>query len=112
MIEKATLDVTSGAGEYDVIQYWYPGLGSLVDNGVLADVTEWWDSNAEAFEMDDIIPAFKDTYTLIDGKRYGIPYDGDIHLMFYNTTLFKKYNQGTPENLGRVPGDLQDHHRG
>ena len=96
MIEKATLDVTSGAGEYDVIQYWYPGLGSLVDNGVLTDVTDWWNSNADAFKVDDIIPAFKDTYTLIDGKRYGIPYDGDIHLMFYNTTLFKKYGITEP----------------
>jgi len=96
MIEKATLDVTSGAGEYDLMQYWYPGLGSLVDNGVLADLTDWWDSNADAFKVDDIVPAFKDTYTLIDGKRYGIPYDGDIHLMFYNTTIFKKYNIAEP----------------
>jgi multiple sugar transport system substrate-binding protein len=96
MVEKATLDVTSGAGEYDVMQYWYPGLGSLVENGVLADVTDWWDSNADAFKVDDIIPAFKDTYTLYEGARYGIPYDGDIHLMFYNTTIFAKYNLKPP----------------
>jgi multiple sugar transport system substrate-binding protein len=96
MIEKATLDVTSGAGEYDVIQYWYPGLGSLVENGVLADVTDWWDSNADAFDVDDIVPAFKDTYTWYEGKRWGIPYDGDIHLMFYNTTLFEKYDVTPP----------------
>jgi multiple sugar transport system substrate-binding protein len=97
MIEKATMDVTSGAGEYDVIQYWYPGLGSLVENGVLADITDWWDSNAAAFEVDDIIPAFLDNYTLYNGKRYGIPLDGDIHLMFYNTTLFAKYNVEPPK---------------
>jgi multiple sugar transport system substrate-binding protein len=96
MIEKATLDVTSGAGEYDVIQYWYPGLGSLADNGVLMDITDWWDSNSAAFEVDDIVPAFRDAYSLIDGKRYGIPLDGDIHLMFYNTTIFKKYNLQPP----------------
>jgi len=96
MIEKATLDVTSGAGEYDVIQYWYPGLGSLVENGVLADVSDWWNSNAEAFQVDDIVPAFLDNYTEYNGKRYGIPYDGDIHLMFYNTTIFEKYNLQPP----------------
>ena len=96
MVEKATLDVTSGAGVYDVIQYWYPGLGAMVENGVLADITEWWDSNAEAFVVDDIVPAFLDTYTLYESKRYGVPYDGDIHLMFYNTTILEKYNLQPP----------------
>jgi multiple sugar transport system substrate-binding protein len=64
---------------------------------VLADVTDWWNSNADAFKVDDIVPAFLDNYTLYDGKRYGIPYDGDIHLMFYNTTIFKKYNLQPPK---------------
>jgi multiple sugar transport system substrate-binding protein len=96
LTEKATLDVTSGAGEYDVVQYWYPGLGALVANGVVADITDWWNSNADAFQVDDIIPAFLDNYTLVDGKRYGIPLDGDIHELYYNTTIFKKYGITEP----------------
>lgn len=94
--EKAVLDVTSGAGEYDVIEYWYPMLGSLVDNGVLVDISDWWDQNAADFEADDFIPVFKETFTVIDGVRYGVPYDGDLHLLFYNTTLFEKYNLEPP----------------
>lgn len=94
--EKAVLDVTSGAGEYDVIEYWYPMLGSLVENGVLTDVTDWWDSNAEDFEADDFIPVFRDHFTSIDGVRYGVPYDGDLHILFYNTTLFEKYGLEPP----------------
>jgi len=90
--EKATLDVSSGAAEYDVFQYWYPSLGSMVDNGVLVDLTDWWNSHADAFQTSDIFPGFLDPYTLMNGKRYGIPYDGDLHLLFYNTTIFKKYN--------------------
>jgi len=43
------------------------------------------------------VPAFKDTYTLIDGKRYGVPLDGDIHLMFFNTTIFEKHNVEPPK---------------
>lgn len=95
--EKATLDVTSGAGEYDVIEYWYPMLGSLVENGVLTDITDWWNSNAAEIKPDDFVPIFRDTMTMIEGKRYGIPYDGDFHLLFYNTTLFKKHNLKPPE---------------
>lgn len=95
--EKAVLDVTSGAGEYDVIEYWYPSLGSLAENGVLVDITDWWDQNAADFQADDFIPVFKETFTVIDDTRYGVPYDGDLHLLFYNTTLFDKYNLKPPE---------------
>jgi multiple sugar transport system substrate-binding protein len=95
--EKAVLDVTSGAGEYDVIEYWYPMLGSLVENGALTDVTEWWDDQADDFESDDFIPVFRDYFTSIDGVRYGVPYDGDLHIMHYNTTLFEKYSLEPPE---------------
>jgi multiple sugar transport system substrate-binding protein len=95
--EKAVLDVTSGAGEYDVIEYWYPMLGSLVENGVLTDVTDWFDDNADEFNADDFIPVFLDHFTEIEGTRYGIPYDGDLHILHYNTTLFDKYNLEPPE---------------
>ncbi len=95
--EKAVLDVTSGAGEYDVIEYWYPMLGSLVENGVLTDITDWWNENAEEIQADDFLPSILEIYTVIDGKRWGIPYDGDLHLLFYNTTLFKTYDLQPPE---------------
>jgi multiple sugar transport system substrate-binding protein len=94
--EKAVLDVTSGAGEYDVIEYWYPMLGSLVDSGVLVNLDDWWKENAEAMQVDDFIPVFGETFTVIDGVRYGVPYDGDLHLLFYNTTLFEKYKLEPP----------------
>jgi multiple sugar transport system substrate-binding protein len=95
--EKEVLDVTSGAGEYDVMEYWYPMLGSLVENGVLVDITDWWNQNAAEFKADDFVPVFRDVFTMIGGKRYGIPYDGDMHVLFYNTTLFKKHNLKPPE---------------
>ncbi|MCG2769648.1 MAG: sugar ABC transporter substrate-binding protein [Chloroflexota bacterium] len=95
--EKAVLDVTSGAGEYDAMEYWYPMLGSLVENGVLVDVTDWWNQNADELQTDDFLPSILEIYTVIGGKRYGVPYDGDLHLLFYNTTIFEKYNLKPPE---------------
>jgi len=94
--QKSVLDVTSGAGEYDVVEYWYPMLGSLVDNGVLVETTDWWDENADAFNADDFIPVFKDHFTMIDGARYGIPYDGDLHLLWYNKTILGEYGLEPP----------------
>jgi len=94
--EKEVLDVTSGAGEYDVMEYWYPMLGSLVEHGVLTDLTEWWNTHAQEIKADDFVPVFRDVFTTVEGRKYGIPYDGDLHLLFYNTTLFKKYNLQPP----------------
>ncbi|GIV84198.1 MAG: hypothetical protein KatS3mg052_1205 [Candidatus Roseilinea sp.] len=70
--EKAILDVTSGAGEYDVIEIWYPMLGKLVESGVLEDLTQWWEENKEALQFDDFVPSIADPYTLIDGKRWAL----------------------------------------
>ena len=40
ILEKATLDVQSGANVYDVIDYWYGLLGALAHDGTIVDVTE------------------------------------------------------------------------
>lgn len=95
-VEKPVLDVTSGVGYFDVIEYWYPGLGKLVENDVLVDVTDWWNTKATELEFDDYMEDFVNTYTLMDGKRYGIPFDGDLHILWYNKTIFKKHNLNPP----------------
>jgi len=97
VIEKAVMDVQSGSGIIDVIEYWYPGLGTLVDNGVLKDMTDWWKSKAVEYKLNDLIPTYTDAYTLINGKRWGFPYDGDLHLLWYNKAIFKKYNLTPPK---------------
>lgn len=89
------LDVTSGAGEFDVFDYFYFGLGALVDAGALVDLTEWIDDSLDA--PDDFLPSVYDPYTLYDGRRYGLPYDGDIHVLFYNTELFDRYGLTAPQ---------------
>jgi multiple sugar transport system substrate-binding protein len=95
--QRAVLGVTSGAAGYDVVQFWYPMLGSLVEKGVLADITGWWDKHAEQLQAGDLIPVFRDTFCLVNGLRYGIPYDGDTHLLFYNSALFQKHGVQPPE---------------
>lgn len=94
--EKVILDVNSGGGDYDVVQYWYPMLGSLIEKNILMDITDWWNQNAVVFNPDDIIPVFVNSWCVRRNRRFGIPYDGDMHLLFYNTSLFAKYNLKPP----------------
>lgn len=92
---KATLDVQSGAGTIDVVEYWYVDVGSLAQNGVLVDVTE----KLKDPEIDaaDFAPSIFDPYTLAGGKRWGVPYDGDSHVLFVNTEILGRHGLKVPE---------------
>ncbi len=91
---KATLDVQSGAGAYDVVEYWYVDLGSLAEGGVLTDVTGRLGEPDIA--LDDFIPPILDPYTLAQGKRWGLPFDGDAHVLFVNTEILGRHGLKAP----------------
>ena len=94
---EAVTDVVSGAAKYDVVEYWYPMLGSLVKKGVLVRLGDWWDRHSEQLQAGDLIPAFRDTFCLSDGERFGVPYDGDMHLLFYNVAVLERHGLRPPE---------------
>ncbi len=96
LTSKSILDVQSGTGEFDVFDYFYFGLGDLVDAGALTDITEWIDANGSEIGVDGYLPSIYDPYTLLDGKRYGLPYDGDIHILFFNQELLDRYRVEPP----------------
>ncbi|MFM9108218.1 MAG: ABC transporter substrate-binding protein [Chloroflexota bacterium] len=87
---KATLDVQSGANQIDVLDYWYPTVGALASQGILDDLTDYIEAEKAEILPEDFIPSIYDPYTLVDGKRWGLPYDGDTHVLFYNTEIFEK----------------------
>jgi multiple sugar transport system substrate-binding protein len=93
---KATLDVQSGANEFDVIDYFYTYKGQLAEDGVIVDVTDWIERDKAEIEPDDFIRTIYDQYTLHEGRRYGLPYDGDSHVLFYNKELFDRYGLKAP----------------
>ena len=90
-------DVAGGAGKYDIVQYWYPMIGSLVQKGALLEITKWWEQNSEEISPADFIPVFRDNWCLVENRRYGIPFDGDMHLLFYNKSIFGHYALQPPK---------------
>lgn len=89
LTSKQVLDVQGGAGEFDVFDYFYFGLGQLVESGALVDLTDWIPKQSD-LDFGDFLPSITDPYTLYDNKRYGLPYDGDTHVLFYNKELFDR----------------------
>ena len=95
--QQATLDVVSGANRFDVIDYWYVSLGALAAEGVIEDVTDLITRDTAAIQPDDFIPTIYDTYTSFDGRRWGLPYDGDTHVLFCNTEILARNGLEAPK---------------
>jgi ABC-type glycerol-3-phosphate transport system substrate-binding protein len=96
LTSKQILDVQSGTGEFDVFDYFYFGLGDLVDAGALTDLTDWVDAKQTDLNVGGYLRSIYDPYTLLAGRRYGLPYDGDIHILFYNSELLDRYKVAPP----------------
>jgi multiple sugar transport system substrate-binding protein len=90
--QKAMLDLSSKTATYathaaDPMYYalyvankWVEPLDKYLGNSALTDPA--W------FKYDDIIKAWRDADS-IDGKPYGIPYDGEVTLQVYRKDLYE-----------------------
>lgn len=93
---QATLDVNSGANQFDVIDYWYASIGALAENGVMVDITDKIEAEKDFIKPEDFLEPFSDIYMEYGGRRYGLPWDGDAHVLFYNQALLDKHSLGVP----------------
>ena len=87
---QSTLDVMSGTNEIDVFQYWYVDKEALVRDGVLADISDRIAAEEADIDPADFLGSLYDAYTEVDGRRYGLPYDGDTHVLFYNKEILDR----------------------
>ena len=76
--------------------YWYTSIGALVDDKVVVDVTDLIERDKDKINPGDFIGSIYDAYTLVNGRRYGLPYDGDSHVLFYNTEILKRHGLEAP----------------
>ncbi|MFH5774212.1 ABC transporter substrate-binding protein [Paracoccus sp. NGMCC 1.201697] len=100
--QKAVLDLTSGTGTYathaaDPMYYalyqangWVDPLDDYLNDASLTD-KDW-------FRPDDIVPAWTAANT-IDGKLYGIPYDGEVTLQVLRKDLYEAKGLAPAEDL-------------
>ncbi|MFC5996448.1 ABC transporter substrate-binding protein [Pseudonocardia hispaniensis] len=92
--QKATLDVQSGAAEFDVFDSWYVSVGALAEGGIIDPLDDLLgDTNVDT---GDFIPSIYDAYSLYQGKRYGLPFDGDTQVLFYNREILDRNGVAPP----------------
>lgn len=92
---KLTLDQQSGANTIDVAAPWYVSIGDLAADGSIQDLTDWIESEPD-LQTEDFIPSIYDAYTRVGEQRYGLPFDGDTHVLFYNKEILARNGFDTP----------------
>jgi multiple sugar transport system substrate-binding protein len=90
-VAKTLLEFNSGRSPWDLIMF----LGSsMPDYGRHLEPLEPWISKLRLdFQLDDIADIYKKLFLRYNGKLVGMPYDGDIHMLFWNKVAFER-----PEN--------------
>lgn len=80
----------------DIYQVWYANLGRLVEEGAVAPLDDFYAKHRQTLDLPDLIPHLFDNYTLYRGKRWTVPFDGDIHVLFYRKSLLAKHGLTPP----------------
>lgn len=105
--QQIALDQASGANRFDAFDFWYIALGSVAEEGLALDLTDWIARDAEMINPDDFISDIYDPYTLWNGRRYALPFDGDTHALFYNTEILGKHGVTPPKTWDELQAAAQ-----
>lgn len=90
-------DNAAPSPQTDVYMNWYVDLGKLVDNHALTDLTDFIENNAAIIQPDDFLPSLYDAHTKYRERRWALPFDGDIHVLFYRKSILARYALPPPD---------------
>jgi len=94
IFEKLITEFIAGTGAYDIfILVPCSTVGPIFGGGYaypLNEFIEKWDP-----AWDDIIPTIRELYLTWGDQVYGLPYDGDAHILYYRKDLFSDPTERT-----------------
>jgi len=97
--EKIMTALASGSGP-DLVQAQWQQAGVWGTEGIIADLTEFVNNDAE-FDKDDIIPAAWDRSTY-KGKIYSIPLTFNSSELYYNKKILEEEGVAVPKTIGEL----------
>jgi len=93
-VAKTLLEFNSGTSPWDLVMF---GPSNMPDYGRHFEPIEPWVQKMKLeFYMDDIADVYKKLMLRWQGKVVSMPYDGDVHIMFWNKVAFER-----PDNKRR-----------
>ncbi|MBL8153385.1 MAG: extracellular solute-binding protein [Anaerolineae bacterium] len=94
MYQNPINDALAGTAQYDIINVIPAWMGDFVSIGVLEPLDSYIEKYYPAAELADILPTYADNWSKVGGVTYGLPDDGDVHIMYYRSDIFED-----PENM-------------
>jgi multiple sugar transport system substrate-binding protein len=93
-VTKTLLEFNSGSSPWDLVMF---GPSNMPDYGRHLEPLEPWAQKLKLdFGFDDIADVYKKLMLRWQGKVVSMPYDGDVHIMYWNKVAFDK-----PENKAK-----------
>jgi multiple sugar transport system substrate-binding protein len=87
-VSKTLLEFNSGSSPWDLVMF---GPSNMPDYGRHFEPLEpWMDKLKLDFAVDDIVPVFAKVMLRWQGKLVSMPYDGDIHMLYWNKVAFER----------------------
>src|SRR4029453_17211875 len=87
-VAKTLLEFNSGQSPWDLVMF---GPSNMPDYGRNLEPLDPWIQKLKLdFGMDDIVPVFAKVMVRYQGKIVSMPYDGDIHIMYWNKPAFER----------------------
>jgi multiple sugar transport system substrate-binding protein len=103
-VPKTLLEFNSGSSPWDLIMF---GPSNMPDYGRHFEPLEAWTQKLKLdFQLDDIADVYKKLMLRHNGKLVSMPYDGDVHMLFWNKVAFERADN-KKKFKARYNSDLQ-----
>ena len=87
-VPKTLLEFNSGSSPWDLVMF---GPSNMPDYGRHFEPLEPWAQKLKLdFALDDIADVYKKLMLRHNGKLVSMPYDGDVHMLFWNKVAFER----------------------
>ncbi|MGH7334682.1 MAG: extracellular solute-binding protein [Candidatus Rokuibacteriota bacterium] len=87
-VAKTLLEFNGSQSPWDLVMF---GPSNMPDYGRHFEPLEPWTQKLKLeFYMDDIADVYKKLMLRHNGKMVSMPYDGDVHILFWNKTAFER----------------------
>jgi multiple sugar transport system substrate-binding protein len=103
---KLLTDWSSGTNSVDAAVFAPQWMGDYIAGGLLEDISDRV-AKDKNLQWDDIGPFFRDFSAKYQGKTYLIPLDGDFHMIYYRTDVFKDAGLQPPKTWDDYVADAK-----
>jgi multiple sugar transport system substrate-binding protein len=87
LFEKIMSSFVTEVGAFDIVHYSAAYMGDIAGGGYVIPLDDYI-AGDKRIAWDDILPAYGKRIAVWDNKTYGIPFDGDNHILYYRSDAF------------------------